>query len=240
MRVVLGRGLLAVVLFAAGWVCWSAGQLERRLTEANRELATLRYDGPVVAYDDIERSVSYVGRLPWLANSLMGNLRHQRATAEYWRANYGGLAPAPTAARDTAEQDPDLLFFATNAAFREAERRTADRQATVQALERILADYAQVLTHAPDHLDAAYNYEYVARVRTNIARGREAPPRPEQDAAAAAPGNLPTGTTLHGRPGAPPPGTNMDLFKMLVPLRPDERESDPTEAGGGQEKVRRG
>ena len=240
MKAVLGRGLLAVVLFVAGWVCWSAGQLERRLTDANRELATLRYDGPVIEYDDIEQSVSYVGRLPWLATSLMGNLSHQRATAEYWRANYAALAPTPTADSDATEQDPGLLFFAANAAFREAERRTADRQTTVQTLERILTNYAEVLTRAPDHLDAAYNYEYVARVRNNIAKGREAPPKLEQNAATAAQGNLPTGATLHGRPGTPPPDTNMKLFKMLVPLRPDERESDPTEAGGGQEKVRRG
>ena len=240
MKAVVRRTILAALLFAAGWICWSAGQLERRLADANRALATLRYARPIAEYDEIEASVSAARRLPWLTTELTSNLQRQRATADYWRANYAALAPAPLAEDDAADENPDLLFVAANAAFREAARPDGERQAVVQALEAVTVLYADVLKNDPDHLDAAYNYEYVARLRNDIARGREAPGQPEPEAADAAAGNLPAGTTLHGRPGGPPPGTDMKLFKMLVPLRPDERESDPTEAGGGLDKVRRG
>jgi hypothetical protein len=45
--------------------------------------------------------------------------------------------------------------------------------------------------------------------------------------------------TPHGRVGAPPKGTGQKQFKMLVPMRPDERR-EAEEAGKTGKRVRKG
>ena len=53
-------------------------------------------------------------------------------------------------------------------------------------------------------------------------------------------GDLPLGPTLHGAPGAPPEGTDMKQFKVVVPMRPDERKQLPQGASEGEQRKRRG
>ena len=50
---------------------------------------------------------------------------------------------------------------------------------------------------------------------------------------------MPSGPTLHGFPGAPPKGTDMSQFKIVIPKRGEERKDNP-EAGKGGAKVRKG
>ena len=53
-------------------------------------------------------------------------------------------------------------------------------------------------------------------------------------------GDLPLGPTLHGAPGEPPPGADMKKFKMVVPMRPDERKQLPQGASEGEPRKKRG
>jgi hypothetical protein len=48
-----------------------------------------------------------------------------------------------------------------------------------------------------------------------------------------------TGITVHGFAGAPPEESDMKKFKMIVPMRPDER-LEAEKAGKGTTKVRKG
>jgi len=52
-------------------------------------------------------------------------------------------------------------------------------------------------------------------------------------------GDLPSGPTLHGRPGAPPAKSDMSQFKIVIPKRGEERKDNP-EAGKGGQKIRKG
>ena len=45
--------------------------------------------------------------------------------------------------------------------------------------------------------------------------------------------------TIHGFAGAPPEAADMKKFKMIVPMRPDER-LEAEKAGKGTTKVRKG
>jgi hypothetical protein len=51
--------------------------------------------------------------------------------------------------------------------------------------------------------------------------------------------DLPAGPTLHGHPGGPPPATEMNQFKIVIPKRGEERKDAP-DAGKGGQKIRKG
>ena len=51
--------------------------------------------------------------------------------------------------------------------------------------------------------------------------------------------NIPSGPTLHGRPGGPPAATDMNQFKIVIPKRGEERKDAP-DAGKGGQKIRKG
>ncbi len=258
IKAVSVRAIAAALLFGAGWVCWTAGQLQARLAEANRQMVMLQYEGSLSEYDDIEQSLGYLGRFPARVTHILADLGERRATALYWDKRYGALSLARDASGDLVETNPDILFLAANAAYRAGHRPDGERLSTVRALDAAISNYADVLRKAPGHVDAAYNYEYAVRARDAAARGRETPRnRPggagqrEQIPPAAGPQSvanegtarqqdLPVGPTIHGRPGAPPADADMNKFKMLVPMRPDERQGVPDKAGEGGRRIRRG
>jgi hypothetical protein len=52
--------------------------------------------------------------------------------------------------------------------------------------------------------------------------------------------DLPPGPTVHGWPGAPPPGVDLGEFKTLTPMKYEEREEQQTDPGQGTFQRRRG
>ena len=123
-----------------------------------------------------------------------------------------------------------IHFLAANAAYRLAVRDGGDWRAVVGRLDGVIKQYAEVLKSNPAHEDAAFNYEFAVRYRTALAARQQ--PVPAADLADAAP-------TPHGYEGAPPRGTDAKQFKMIVPMRPEERR-EADEAGQTGRRVRKG
>jgi hypothetical protein len=170
----------------------------------------------------------------------LATLRHvglDTAKSEYWRGEYDRVIPVAAPA-DRTDRDPDLerLLLSANAAFRKTQREAPPRQAHVQQLDAVLQSYASVLKSGPFVADAAYNYEFVARLREAISRGK---PPASATARAAGPTepravDLPAGPTIHGRPGAPPPGTKGEEFEIIAPMEFGDREAQPEPNAGGK------
>jgi hypothetical protein len=246
MRKVLGQAAIALVLFGLGFIAWNAGTLQGRVADAHEELAMLRYNTADAEYGDIESSMGYVSRVPWVGDALLTDVRGDRATGDYWQARYDALAPKRDEAGSTIEQQPNELLLAANAGFRTSQRDTADRQMTLRRLDAAIKTYTDLLKKSPD-ADAAYNFEYIVRLRDTLSKAKPAPPGKREDPAKAVQrltgvvmaGDLPEGRTVHGDPGAPPPNTDMTQFKMHIPVRPDERQGG-SDAGQGKEKIRKG
>jgi hypothetical protein len=250
MKSVVAPLVFAMVLALAGAAFWIAGNTERRLSDIHSQLATLQYASVTADSDDVEQNLGLAKRVPQVGAAATTDLREVRATADYWRGGYSAIATqvkTAGAAADTAgapggETDPRVLLLAANAAFRGAQM-DADKLAGVRKVDTVIKNYADVIRSSPASMDAAYNYEYAIRVRElmnkarpgTVAKSAKAAP-PAADAAA---GDLPAGPTLHGRPGGPPPASDMSQFKIVIPKRGDERKENP-EAGKGGTKVRRG
>jgi hypothetical protein len=130
-----------------------------------------------------------------------------------------------------------VLELGAHAAYRTAQN-APDQAAATKRIDDIVRGYADVLRAHPGDENAAWNFEFVSRVRTTLQQSRQ-PVMPEPEMTGLA-GDLPVGPTLHGAPGAPPEGTDMKQFKVVVPMRPDERKQLPQGASEGEQRKRRG
>jgi hypothetical protein len=222
-------GLLFIVV---GFVLSATGGLERRVVDTRKHLLTLNYAAPADEHEDVERTIRYAQAAPWIA-PMRAEVREQEATSRYWQSEYGALALPVNESGETGETDAEILFLAANAAYRTMPAGASGAQG-IQQLERILGQYVEVLKQDPTHFDAAYNYEYVARVRDGLARARGGRPDPKVANAL-----KPAARTIHGMTGRIPPGQDMSDFKVIVPQRSDERKEQP-EAGKGGPPVRKG
>lgn len=139
-----------------------------------------------------------------------------RAPAAYWLGEY-----------EDAQRGADR-FLAANATYRAAVQQGGDWKSVVGRLDSAVAQYAEVLRNTPGHPDAAYNYEFAIRYRAAIA-GRQ------QNVAAE--GGVET--SVHGVAGAPPDTSDMKKFKVIIPMRPEERR-EAEEAGKAGRRIRKG
>ncbi|HYE85174.1 MAG TPA: hypothetical protein VEA16_02375 [Vicinamibacterales bacterium] len=209
------QALIAILLVTAGAVLWRSSEYERRLAAAERDLVTLKYAEAQAA------AAQPGGRL---ANLMPGSkagadAKSLEATAGYWRGEY-----------DRAIENPDAKLLAANAAFRKAREAGGSWQAVVGRLDTAVKQYAEILREDPSNTEAAFNYEYVVRLRAVLAARKQAVP--PFDARA-------SGLSIHGFEGAPPEQSDMKKFKMIVPMRPDER-LEAEKAGKGTTKVKKG
>jgi hypothetical protein len=224
--------LIAVVLVIAAWLSWSESKLAARVADAKQDIATLNHDN----LDGLAPQTVLSDYLPGDRRRLSDDIRIAKATVAYWLGRYGAVAA------DTSEgkADAEILRAAANAAFREAERDPAVGPAAVQRLDGVLQAYASALKASPRDVEAAFNYEYVARIRDQVARSPQG--RIAKSPAATGPvmaGDLPAGSTIHGGPGAPPPDAKMEDLQMIAPMEYGDREAQP-EATPGAKRERKG
>lgn len=238
MKSIAGLTILAILLFAAGTLSVRESRHSQRLADAHRHLATLQYIDAV----DLDSDSTPFNRLPAPIGLAQNIESRHMATVTYWLGRYAPLTDMTNNTNGPAPIDPELLFLSANAAFRTSSPQSQDRKGAVQRLDTVVQAYADVLRKDSTLSDAAYNYEYVTRLRDALAK---APVKNAKD------GNkesaqsldvsvdLPTGPTIHGRPGGPPEGESMSDFKTVTPMRYDERE-EQMDPGRGQQQRRKG
>jgi hypothetical protein len=222
--------LIAAVVFAGvGIVALSASRLERRLADAQERTSTQQY---ALAQESLEAAGGYLRYAQWLpriGDDTVREVRAREAALQYWKGDYEKVLPAqaePVAAVD--ESNVELQLVVANAAFRVGLNGVTERTAAVQALNEAANGYLTVLKNNTWHEEAAYNYEYVIRLRDEIAKGRRPPSEQPQQ-----------GMDL-GESGAPSDATSTKGFQIYVPLQGDEKSPEGGDAGKAGEKVRKG
>jgi hypothetical protein len=254
MKSVAAPLVAAIVLALAGGAFWLVGNAETRIADMHKQLAMLHYDEAESEGEAVEQSLGLERRVPMVGRAAETDVRDTRASAGYWRADYAAIAPRRDANGVITESDPAILFLSANASFRASQAAT-DRGDIVRRLDNVVKSYGEVLkteagtcpteigTCETRAMDAAYNYEFAIRAREAMARGRGQAATKGAQTHAAKTGDdetdLPSGPTLHGRPGGPPPATEMNQFKIVIPKRGEERKDAP-DAGKGGQKIRKG
>ena len=216
MKSVASLMVVVVVVTLVGTVLWFAGQAEARMAEAEYALVTLRYERAAEQLDEARGS----GLLDPLVQRV-GGAATDSATARYWGGDYEALAESPNGS---------LSLLAANAEYRMLRSTGGTFQSFVARLDSIAKQYAEILRAEPGSEDAAYNYEFVLRLRRAAMTAKQTVPGLDPAAG---------GITVHGVPGAPPPDSDAKKFKMIVPMMPDERQ-EAEEAGRAGRKIRKG
>jgi len=230
MRSVVGLVAGAVALALVGFAFFGVARLEGHMADAGQQLSTLRY---AAAGESLAQAEQYAGRarlVPWLGSDARLEIRARQAAVQYWQRDYEAVLPAgaePVAAVD--EENVELQLVVANAAYRVKQTQFADQKSTVAALEEAAAGYLTVLKSSAWHPDAAFNYEYMIRLRDEAAKGRQPPP----------PQNNEEDADL-GEAGAPTPATSQEGFQIYIPLEQGEKNPSGGEAGKASAKERKG
>ena len=205
MKAIAGYLFIAAGLALAGVVCVVAGRLDRDMAHAQQNVTALKYDEADQTFSNAERYFDYASHLPWIGDGPVNDVRTRRAELLYWQGQYGAIR---------SEQSGDnipLQLVAANAAYRAGRIQAKDKQAALKAVNAGIEAYLTVLKNATRQEDAAYNYEYLVRLRDDILQGRAIPKVPKE------PGD-PNGLT-----GFPFEAGDTSKFKIYIPLENDER-----------------
>lgn len=240
MRTILIRVFVAAIFAVAAWLSWSESKLAANVADARQAIATFDYR----ATNALEPNGAVSDYLPGDRRRLGDDIRIAKARVAYWLGSYDAVAG------DTeGRADADILLAAANASFRNAQRDSAVGPAAVQQLDGVLQAYAaamkatsqgKALAAVALAKEAAYNYEYVSRIRDQVAhapQGRIA--RSPGSNGLVMGGDLPAGPTIHGSPGAPPPDAKTEEFQTIMPMEYGDREAQP-EATPGAKRERKG
>ena len=210
--------VVAILLGTVAVALLLAGRLERRVALADRQLATLNLSGAARAYDEIADSLSVTRRVPWLLRGTRAEVAVRQAAVRYWRGDYAPLVSDYTSADSPSMADNlDLQFVVANADYRSVQRPGSSQEIALGTLDHAIEVYQRLLEGNAGHLEAAFNYELMVRLRNTIAAGDAVPAfrRP----------------TVQGNQGDNPEEAEMEDVQIYIPresvLDPDDTD-DPT------------
>jgi hypothetical protein len=230
MRSTIGSVIAAVVLGVFGFAFLGVSRLESNMADAGQRLSTLEYGAAQESLTVAEQYADRARFVPWLGSDARQEIRARQAAVQYWQRQYDAVLPAgaePVAAVD--EENVELQLVVANSAYRVNQTQFKDRASTVKALEETAAGYLTVLKSNTWHSDAAFNYEYIIRLRDAAAKGSQPPPPKENEE-----------ESDNGESGAPTPATSQEGFQIYIPLEQGEKNPSGGEAGKASAKERKG
>jgi hypothetical protein len=229
MRSTIGFAVAAIILGLLGFAFLGVARLEGHMADAGDRLSTLQY---AAAQESLTEAGKYADRarfVPWLGSDARQEIRAREAAVQYWQRQYDAVLPQgaePVAAVD--ETNVELQLVAANSVYRVSQTRFKDRPSTVKALEETASGYLTVLKNNTWHPDAAFNYEYIIRLRDAAAKGSQPPPQKNEE------------ESDNGESGAPTPATSQEGFQIYIPLEQGEKNPTGGDAGKASAKERKG
>lgn len=229
MKGIAGLVILAVLLAAAGATALGMASFERRMAGVEEDLATMRYAEAAEKLSAASSYAHYTRWLPGAAGRAAADLQAREASARYWQREYDALLPREADPVGAVEGDNvSLQVMVANGLYRAGQSRSTTRETTMQALDEAISGYMTVLKGEQWDERAAYNYEYLLRLRDELSSGKRktAPPPDNKEASL-------------GTAGGPGEATSMKKFEVYIPQDAEERNV-AAEAGKAAPNKRKG
>jgi len=149
------------------------GFVEQRIAEADGALGTYDLRHASGLYAALRSRLQVTERIPWLMRETRATVEAGQAQTRYWRGEHAVLvAEYPNLGATGTRDNLPLQLTVANAHVRALDMHaTEDTPSLLNALDRAIAIYQQVLRNTEGHRDAAYNYEYLVLLRAEIAAG---------------------------------------------------------------------
>ncbi len=220
-------GSLALAVIAAVFI--RAGSLDREMADAQKRAVDSDFGALEKALDAAEPYYEYASHLPLVGRGPLNEIRAKKAALQYWQRRYAALVTNQADPLASVPADNvNLQFLVANGMYRQGIAHVKDQAATLATLDAGIDAYLTVLKNATRHEDAAYNYEYLVRLRNDVDKGRRKVIAPDEV-------GDPQGTQ-----GAPPEQADTTEFKVYVPLEAAERKNNEGEAGKATPLKRKG
>lgn len=214
MKSITGYLVAAAVAALLGGSSLAIGLLDRDLARAQENVSTKNYAESEATYGTAERYLEYASHLPWVGNGPVNDIRARKAALKYWQREYLELVPQQADPVGSVPSDNvDLQLIVADAVHRTGQARATDRESLVMALDAGINGYLAVLKNAAPPEEAAYNYEYLVRLRDDLDKKGRKPTKAEEKGPDGAAGSQPA---LRSEPE----------FKIYVPLQPEERKNE--------------
>src|SRR4029453_7818693 len=210
--------------------CFGVARLETNMADAQQRVSTLQYAEAKASLSEASQYAEHARWVPWLGRDERKEIRARDAAVQYWERKYDAIVPAqaePVAA--VGDDNVELQLVVANGAFRLGQMQSKDKTSTMKALEEAAAGYLTVLKNNTWHPDAAFNYEYIVRLRDQAAKGSQPPPPQKNEE-----------ESDNGESGAPTPATSQEGFQIYIPLEQGEKNPTGGEAGKASAKERKG
>ncbi len=220
--------LAALVCGLVAGLVLVGGGLERRLAQAERELAVSDLSSAETAYAAVERQLSRATGVPWLLGDTRNEVIAKRAAIRYWQADYAGLVDEFGRVGDPmGRENVALQLTLANAAYRMGQVPGGSREDMLNALDRAIGRYLRIVQTSGGHVDAAFNYEFLIQLRDALTDGGDWTPHPLESPL--------------GQEGEQPMDaeTATDDVKIYVPMDHDNREEIDDPTMGGDPPIRR-
>jgi len=238
MKTVILLLAAAVVLAVAGTAAFGVAAFERDMSAVEEHFATQDYAAAAARLDDAATYAGYARWIPGVGARASADIKARRAALQYWQRQYSALLPRDADPVGAVEGEPvELQMLVANGAYRAGQVKAAGtdqakgpgKDASLQTLQEAIGGYLTVLKGPVWDERAAYNYEFLVRVREDIAKGKrkELPPPPEEQDGS------------NGEAGAPFEPTNTKACEVYIPLEEGERNK-ASEAGKAAPNARKG
>jgi hypothetical protein len=179
MTTIARRILSAIGLALVAGGVLAFGLVQGQLAEVERDLVMLNFGRAADGLRDVRGQLRYVDRISWLLPGTKEDVETHQARVRYWRGDYSSLiAEYPDVGQPGLQDNVPLQLTLANAYLRSGMAAgDGNREVLLGELDRAIAAYRQVLQNSVGNGDAAFNYEYVARLRDTIAAGGTGPVR---------------------------------------------------------------
>ena len=227
MKTIAGYVVVVVAFVVAGLGLLMTSAFERDMADAQQHLSTLRFDEASESLAKATHDARYAAWIPSVGASAQKDVRLRQASLDYWQQRYDAVIPRQSDPVGAVEADNvNLQMVVADAAYRAGQSAATDKVSTIQSLDEAISNYLSVLKNDTWNEDAAYNYEYLVRLRDDIAKGRKKAAER-------------TVESQLGTAGMPAKTESTKAFQIYVPLQGNER-TEAAQAGKGTPVKRKG
>lgn len=230
MRRLAVYSLLILLVLVTSGLLVLYGFYEFKTAQAVESFAAFDFKSADNIYRSLEKNLDYGQRMPILLDKWRNELKLSRARVKYWQKNYSELIDEGDSNRDQNNEDSNLRFIRANASYKNVETEK-NKKILVEGIENAISGYVYTIRNDSENFNAAFNYEYLLRVRSDTTKNKKPNGQPSSSSQG-----------IHGQKGQQVQREDEGKIRIHIPLTNEEGEKskDGNDAGKGDFKRKGG